>query len=468
MSSRFSANHLFANYQRRKFMQLSLLTIASSLLTTNQVLAKQKKAKIIVIGAGMAGLAAARQLQAQGFAVTVLEGRNRLGGRIFTNRSLGIPIDLGASWIHGINNNPITKLAKDWQIKLLRTDYYNLQLFDLMGKMISDQEFEQAYSRYETIIKKAKSYSENLDRDISLATALQKVLNQTQLSPQQKILMSWLINTEIVTEQAEDPANLSVWEFDEDESFPGDDYLFPGGYDQIIQKLAQGIEIKLNHVVQEISYNNQGVTVITNQGNFTSNATIVTLPLGVLKAGKVKFNPVLPEPKLKAINRLNMAVLNKVILQFPHVFWDNDYEAFGYLTQSNQDFQYFMNWHKYQKKFPMLMAFVGGNFARSLESLSDEQIVAKAMNVLRRNGTKSIPDPVKVMVTKWNSDRFSLGSYSAMPVGSKTSDRLALGAPVDQRLFFAGEATSEKYPATVHGAYLSGIKVSTQIGQIFG
>ena len=115
----------FSN-RRRKFLQLSLSAAVSSITwSCNQSVAKSSKGNILIIGAGIAGLAAARQLKSSGFQVTVLEGRNRIGGRIYTDRNLGLPIDLGASWIHGINKNPIGKLAQDFKINIKKNLHRN-------------------------------------------------------------------------------------------------------------------------------------------------------------------------------------------------------------------------------------------------------------------------------------------------------------------------------------------------------
>ena len=448
---------------RRRFLQLSLFasTLGLSLACT-QNQAQSSRQKVLVIGAGIAGLAAARELQGQGFQVTVLEGRDRIGGRIHTSRTLGFPVDLGASWIHGITDNPITTLARGWQIPILPTDFDNIILYNSQGNPMSDRDFAASYAVYEQIRDRAASLGENSEQDLSIAAALQQVLATQTLTPQQVQIMDWGFNSEFVTEFGADLESLSSWYADEGSEFDGGDYLFPQGYDQIITGLANSLEIQLQQTVTEIRYSGSGVSVTTERETFTADAAIVTLPLGVLKAGTLKFSPELPENKQMAINRLRMGVLNKVVLKFPAQFWPQDYQGLGYLHENSPDFSEFLNWSFYSQK-PALIALTGGSFARQIEQISEEEIRSRVLRVLRRSYGDRIPEPESMMVTRWSQDPFAFGSYSHIAVGGKSGDREILAEPIRDRLFFAGEATSRDYPATVHGAYLSGIREAKRL-----
>ncbi len=454
-------------YSRRRFLHLGLLTSALAISwSCSGEKAQSKMSSILVVGAGIAGLAAARDLQANGFKVTVLEGRNRLGGRIHTERSLGFPVDLGAAWIHGIKNNPIYQLAQDYQIALKPTNYENFLVYGANNKPVAETELEKGESLYTRILDRAKSQAENLDKDISIAEALQRLLKKENLTPQQEKLFKWFLNSEIVLESGADLEALSIWEWDEDDAFEGGDVLFPGGYDQIIQKLAKGLDIQLQQKVTAIEYGNNGVTVKSDRGTFQADAAVITLPLGVLKSGNVKFSPPLPKSKQAAVSRLAMGVLNKVVLKFPKIFWPIDCDGIGYLNLSEKELSYFLNFRHYTTA-PVLIGLSAGNFGRSIEAISETEIVEKVMNRLRRVYGNGIPNPDAVVRTQWNSDPFSLGSYSYMPVGSTSPDRSVLAEPVAGRLFFAGEATSRQYPATTHGAFLSGIREGDRISKQF-
>jgi monoamine oxidase len=427
---------------------------------------ESRSQKVLVIGAGIAGLAAAQKLQQNGFPVTVLEGRDRIGGRIYTDRSLGFPVDLGASWMHGITDNPIGILAQKGQISIVPTDWNRILVYDNNdnnGKLISDDDVDSSYYLYQEIRERAKSLAENSEQDLSFAAAVEQILASQTLTPQQSQLVRWWLNCELVLEIGADLESISSWWVDEGELLAGDDYLFPQGYDQIIGGLAKNLDIHLQQKVTEINYSNSGVSVTTDRGNFTADAAIVTLPLGVLQSGTIKFSPSLPPNKQAAINRLKMSSFNKIILKFSYQFWPEDYHGFDYLCEGQIDFfGEFLNLAIYSQQ-SALMAFTGGSFAEKIEQLSEAEIVERIMRVLRRSYGDRIPQPESVMITRWNQDPFTFGAYSYIPVGGDISDRDILAEPVGDRLFFAGEATDRDYASTVHGAYLSGIREAKRI-----
>lgn len=449
--------------KRRRFVQYGLTGMGMAILSScvfdtgmsQPTLNQTSKSTILVIGAGISGLAAARELQNSGFEVIILEGRDRIGGRIYTNNDLGFPIDLGASWIHGRTQNPIALLAREFEIKTAISNYENLKLY-YRGQPLSVADVDAGESRYESLRDRAKSWGEERDRDLTISEGVQRFIDRAPLTTKQRDILQWWLDSEVAIEQGMDLNELSLWEWNEDEAFEGDDLIFPEGYVQIPQRLSQNIQIKLGHIVTEISESDRGVTVTTNRGIFTGVAALITLPLGVLKSGKVKFSPPLPDRKQKAIQRLTMGILNKVALQFPQPFWDN-VEILGNISKTATDFPYFVNWHEYTSH-PILISIAGGSFARRWEGLSDRDLAQEAIDGLRRMYGNSVPQPETILRTKWANDPFSLGSYSNLPVGVTSQERSILAEPIHDRLFFAGEATSVDYPATVHGAFLSGIR----------
>ncbi|HEY9701112.1 MAG TPA: FAD-dependent oxidoreductase, partial [Allocoleopsis sp.] len=361
---------------------------------------------ILIIGAGISGIAAANQLKSNGFQVTVLEGRNRLGGRIFTDKSLGFPVDLGASWIHGVNGNPITKLAQQFNINTKLTNYDNNAIYNSQGKIISRQQLNPSYTLYKQVIKQLESLGEKLDYDISVAEGIKRILKNKNLNPEQKRLLFWYVEQELTLDLATDLENISLWELNQDQGFDGDDYLFPNGYEQIINKLAEGIDIKLGHKVTEIKYNERKVEVKTTQGDFTGDAAIITLPLGVLKSNSIIFSPGLPKNKLSAINNLNMGVLNKIVLQFPQNFWDKDKDILSYVSENPPEISFFVNLNKYTSN-PVIMAFAAGKFGKSLENNSDADLSQRVMKILQTMYGNNIPNPSGLIRTKWHNDPFA-------------------------------------------------------------
>ena len=250
---------------------------------------------VLVIGAGMAGLAAARTLQAAGVNVTVLEGRERIGGRVWTDRSLRSPVDMGASWIHGTSGNPITTLAQEFGVQTLATDYDDVVLYDAGGKPVPEDRIQEIASGFEELLQEIQAVSEGLSHDVSMGQALRQTLDGETLSVVDQRALNYATMSIVVTAAAE-LDELSLTYTGQDHGFEGGDTLFPHGYDQIIKGVAQGLSIKLGHVVEEIAYAKEGVRIVTNKGIFDADSAIVTLPLGVLKADTVKFSPALPVP----------------------------------------------------------------------------------------------------------------------------------------------------------------------------
>ncbi len=471
--------------------------------------------RILVIGAGISGLSAARHLQQHGFQVTVLEGRDRLGGRAWTDDTLGVPVDLGASWIHGVTGNPITGLAHTYNIPTRHTDYDHVYLYDYQGAPLPHADFLRMKQQRQAIVEAIMALPATMPTDISLGEALRQVLAANPLSPAAQRALRYGLRILWEHEDAADLDDLS-WRHSQDfDVFDREDHILPGGYGQLVTALAAGLDVRLNHIVQHITVQAQGVVVTTSQNlfpgvpygrqhttahselakgacpelvegmdeNLATNATnfltpnhrslttfegdrvICTLPLGVLQAGQVAFTPPLPPAKQAAIQRLGMGLLDKVILAFPHQFWPAEPLQFGYLAGADDVFDDFLNLALFTNR-PLLLAFTSGRFAQSLEAQPDAQIIAGAMAVLRRLFGNAIPDPHAWLITRWRSDPFAGGSYSYIPVGATPDDFDALAAPVAERLFFAGEATDPRYYATVHGAYLTGRREAERILKI--
>jgi len=258
---------------------------------------------------------------------------------------------------------------------------------------------------------------------------------------------------------------LSLKAYGADDVFDGGDALFPEGYDAIMRELAKGTEVRTGQVVSRVEYGQGGVRVFTNRGEFTADRAVITVPLGVLQAGRISFAPALPERKTQAIQRLGMGVLDKVVLRFNRVFWDTDADYLNYIAPMRGDWPEFVNLAP-AVQMPLLVALRGANAARDAEGRGDGDLVTDAMRVLRMIYGGNVPDPTGALVTRWAADPFAGGAYSYVPTGVSTMEYDALGAPVAGRLFFAGEATVRDYPGTVHGAWLSGLRVAEAIGDV--
>ncbi|WP_314000047.1 FAD-dependent oxidoreductase [uncultured Paenibacillus sp.] len=440
--------------------------MGKQLNTSNRYKEYAREEQIIVVGAGIAGLGAARLLVDAGRRVTVLEARARIGGRIRTDRSLdGLPLDTGASWIHGIIDNPIYALAEALKIETKATDYDSIVLFDSRGQIMSEPEVKHVNALLDKVMQGAKNLSIAADEGKSLAARLHHARKETGIEGHdERIKLNYAVRARIEQEYAADVEQLSGQWWERNGKCKGKDVLFPGGYDQIVRYLAEGLDIRLQEPVTGISYTEEGVNVIARTSSFEAGRALVTVPLGVLKQEQIGFAPPLPEKKRTAIRRLGMGVLNKLYLKFPNVFWPMDSDLFGYAGRTSGSWTEIFNMCKYCGA-PVLLAFIAGKEAAEMERLPDEAIVQSAMKVLRDMFGASIPEPESRLVTRWKQDPYAFGSYSYMATEANPQDYDRLAEPVGSRLFFAGEATCRDHAATVHGAYLSGIRAAKQIMQ---
>ena len=423
-------------------------------------------ARVIVVGAGMSGLAAARTLQDRGLLVIVLEGSDRIGGRVFTNRELGVAVDLGASWIHGPNGNPLTDLAEAQNLSLYPTQEDDMDLFDVNGDKLSLLEMMGFAQEFMGLMNEIYALAESSQEDMSFQAALDQVLEGEVLSVREQQVLDFLLTATVKGDVAADLDAFSLRSLLNDDGFGGDDVIFPGGYDQLLGPLASGLDIRTGQWVSTVDYRGQGVTITTNQGRFSADYAIITVSLGVLKSGAIAFSPPLPAAKQQSMARMNMGLLNKIVLDFDESGpWPINKEGLGLMSRIECEGLAIIN------LFPAtntrtLITFVSADFADRLEAESDEQQVARVMTALRTAYGQSFPEPRSSLVTRWRSNPMTRGSYSHLVPGGTADDRRTLGAPVDNKLFFAGEATHPNYPATVHGAYLSGIREAERITAI--
>ncbi|MFD8705467.1 flavin monoamine oxidase family protein [Kitasatospora sp. NPDC059648] len=419
--------------------------------------------KVIVVGAGISGLGAARYLADKGHEVSVLEARDRIGGRVWTSRQWsGTPLDLGASWIHGIDGNPVTDLAKQAGAKTVVTDPASSTDYATDGQEIAGPQAQSLQRWQQDTAKALSSFQSDDNQDEAVRAVVQNALGWSSLSDSDKALISYALN-DYEHEYAGSVDQMSGLYFDDDAKISGKDVLFPDGYGAVTDHLAKGMSVRTGQVVKQIDWNSGGVTVTTDKGTVQADHVVVTLPLGVLQSGAVKFGPGLPADKQAAISKLGMGVLDKCYLRFPKAFWpDTDW-----LTHI-PDLSHYGQWEQWinvgrPTGQPVLLGFNAADFARTTEDWNDNQIVDSAMTTLKTIFGNDIPAPTEYQITRWASDPYALGSYSFNKLGSTPDMRDQLAAAVDGRVHFAGEATNRQSFATVHGAYLSGIRAAKEI-----
>ncbi|RZC26486.1 putative polyamine oxidase 4 isoform B [Glycine soja] len=447
---------------------------------------------VIVIGAGISGIAAARSLHEASFKVIVLESRDRIGGRIYTDYSFGCPVDMGASWLHGVcNENPLAPLIRGLGLTLYHTggdnsviydhDLESCMLFNIDGHQVPQHIMIEVGDTYKRILAEIVKVRNEHPDDMPILQAISIVLNkhpELRLQGLAHEVLQWYIcrmeawfasDADIIPLKTWDQASAIILVEGYKIFFPENFYTCPfsehvltgghglmvKGYDPVVKALANDLDIRLNHRVTKISNGYNMVMVTVEDGrNFVADAVIVTVPIGILKANLIEFTPKLPDWKASAINDIGMGNENKIALRFDSVFWPN-VEVLGIVAPTSYACCYFLNLHK-ATGHPILVYMAAGRFAYDLEKLSDESAANYVMQQLK----KMFPDaskPVQYLVSRWGTDPNSLGCYACDLVGMPDDVYERLRAPLGN-LFFGGEAVSmDDHQGYVHGAYSSGL-----------
>ncbi len=420
--------------------------------------AKMAGKSVAVIGAGMAGLAAAGALARAGADVTIYEARTRIGGRVLTSTLWpDLPCDLGASWIHGPIGNPIKKLAKAAGAATVRTRYESSAAF-AGGKTVYNEIDPWEWTEVARVAAMRAPADMSL-KDALIAQRVMKVKTATDIE-----VLAANVHLAIEHEYGGDWGSLSARYFDMGEEFAGEDVLFPEGYGALATYAAKGLTIKTGAEVTRLTPLDKGVKIEFEGGqSIRADAAIVTLPLGVLQSGRVAFDQPLARKRQAAIDTLGMGLLNKVFLRFDK---ELDLPAVDWFEKLDAPRKLFPEWVNLAHVLgaPALLGFNAAASADDLERASDNETASAATDALRAMFGSRFPAPIASQITRWRADPLALGSYSFHAVGAAKSARDDLaGGDWDGRVVFAGEACSADHPSTVHGAWMSGLEAAREV-----
>ncbi|GBG93018.1 hypothetical protein CBR_g58179, partial [Chara braunii] len=336
-------------------------------------------------------------------------------------------------------------------------------LFDENGLQVDRATVSEVERTFELVLEETKIVRNEFEEDKSVAEAMALVFERRPELRSEGLAMAvlqWYI-CRFEGWFAADINAISAQLWDMEALTEGGHGLLVNGYEPILDALSEGLDIRLNHRVSEIRWLRYGgVQVVTeDMGSFVADAAIITVPIGVLQAKRITFNPSLPDWKQMAIDATAVGNENKVALLFEKPFWPN-VEFLGIVAPTPYECSYFLNWHKATGN-PVLVFMPAGSLANDLEMLPDEKVVEFVMSKLRCMFPKApVTDPLQYRVTRWGTDEDSLGCYSYDKVGLSETNMEALGQSVGP-LFFAGEAMSD-FMGTVHGAFSSGIRAAEE------
>ncbi|MFI5003209.1 MAG: flavin monoamine oxidase family protein, partial [Reyranellales bacterium] len=376
---------------------------------------RAKSERVIVVGAGMAGLVAARLLADSGFAVTVLEARNRLGGRTWTDSSLGAPLDLGGSWVHGVEGNPLTLWCETLGVGLVESQGERLLIDRRATAPTREGQRKRAVlgrAAFKTAIAWASWKSKamtvaNGPRSISVKQAVDPVLQAAWLPEVDKLVAATFVEMcEGVQGAPYDAVSVEEW-------FPTEglerNAQPKGGFHPLLEDAARGLDVRFGAPVQRVAWSGTGVRAILQSGeSIEADRALVTVPLGLLRAGLPSLDPLPPQDQQIAIGRLGYGagVLGKIYLRFPRRFWPESPKWFGRLPDAPDRRGTFNTWvsHEMETGLPILLSFSNGATAARLDrSASDDEVKGVAMTSLRKMFGDDIPEPEAMLFPRWLS-----------------------------------------------------------------
>ena len=441
---------------------------------------------IIVIGAGISGLAAALDLVQAGMTVEILEARDRVGGRIFTHQdpTLDYPVELGAEFVHGLapeiwvplqqHNLKVTEVDGDrWcalDQKLQKCDFF-AQADKILSRM-DDKHEDEAFLDF-----LARSFPGD-DRAEAKQWVKRYVIGFNAANAED-VSVHWLVHNRRAEEQIESDRAFRI----------------VGGYRRLVDQFAQQFapshldtvapawQLHLSTVVREIQWTKDSLRIEaqTPRGSriIESPRALVTVPLGVLQSpDSIRFNPDLPNDKLQALDRLVMGKVIRVVLCFRQVLWDHvpagrmedhrsqdDLANLSFLFSHDGSFPTW--WTQMPERVPILTGWSPAHCAERMAGMTAGRIIDKALeslsNLLGLEKAQVNSQLNSAYVHNWETDPFSCGAYSYVKAGGEGC-QATLADPIANTLFFAGEHTDTTgYNGTVHGAIASGRRAAKQI-----
>ncbi len=448
------------SYRAKSLSRRSVLT---SLLATASLPAWAQtiptNPDVVIIGAGSAGLSAARTLIAQGKSVVIVEGAGRIGGRAYTESdTFGVPYDHGCFNVMGPRKFAYLDMAKEWGFDLLYMKGAGETVFvgDRKATTAENGQYDVAWGTMRSALNKAG----RAGLDVSAASVMPDDFGEMMFAG---LSQTWMGPMDFAVD-FEDLSVQDWWQYGEVPS----NYMIKQGYGTLVARMGENLPVKLNTPATRVDWSGDGVSVETPAGTVRAKACIVTVSPGVLSAGTIRFTPKLPDWKQRAIGNLPMGLLAKITLQF-------DGERFGlgknkwlsYWVPNDMPAEacYFLTW---PFDFDIMIGWIGGQFGWELSAAGTDAAVDFALGeVVKMVGSDARKHFVKGHLTGWAENPWTLGAYAAATPGHYGA-RADLAKPLAERLFFAGEAVAAPYMMLCSGAYMSGEAVAHDVVKLAG
>lgn len=408
--------------------------------------------EVVVVGAGAAGLAAAKTLQLNHMSFKLIEARGRIGGRAWTDDTVfpGIAYDKGCHWLHCASLNPFVAIADQLGFRYKRgSSYHTTQLQLGGGKMASSLDVLASQDAIETVIAAITRAGQN-GEDVSFTK---------YLDPQKP----WydLVRSTLTQMTSGDPENCSTLDFSRYVE-TGEDYPVQDGFGALLHAHASGIPVALNTVAYRVNWTETVISVETSRGSIRAKRVLICIPPSIINAGGLQFFPELPPATANALSNCKLGtfekfafLLDKPIDGFGHVYTD--------VVHPQISGRGTFNLHMHEFGAPLLIGLVAGSVGRDLERAGEGAMYEAGVESLTHAFGSAIRKRIqRADFTHWMSDPWSRGAYSYCTPGHGNA-RQILKTGVDDRLLFAGEHCSDQFFGTLHGAYLSGTETALKI-----
>jgi monoamine oxidase len=402
--------------------------------------------EVAIIGAGAAGLAAAKTLMTKGKKFILLEASHRVGGRAYTEELLpGMPFDLGCHWLHSASLNPFVKVADELGVTYTTEGFERSFFAD--GQWANSSELaERSTFMDRQYAALAEAVAGGGDTSVYEATE-----REHALSPDFDYFMSINSSADVDEISVKDLLSYN----DTEENWPLKD-----GYGTLVTRYGADIPVTLNAAVSDIDWSGTAVKLTTPQGVISADHVLITVSTGILGAGDIRFSPQLPDWKQAAIAALPVGNHNRIALAFDREVFGDDVPYGGLIRDGGTDV---MSIRIKPFGFNCVVGLTGGRFADWLERAGQaasidflgEKLKAVFGNDIAKHASAQI-------VTAWRGDPWTKGAYSCALPG-EAHQRAQLAKSVGERVHFAGEATSAEFFSTAHGAHLSGIDAANRL-----
>lgn len=399
---------------------------------------------IAIIGAGAAGIAAARRAQDYGLSFALLEARDRIGGRCHTDTtSLGLTWDRGAHWLHSAAVNPLTHMADALDQPYLKRESFIDRTLHLGSRLATEAE--------------KADYQRAIDAGFEAVDVLGKQGLDVPVSDAHDREARWYRLIEHLHEaiSAFPPERISALDlyryYDSGENWP-----LIRGYGALVEALGAHLPVSLETPVTAVDWSGRGVALETPKGTVKAKAVIVTVSTNVLARGLIHFAPALPQGLQAALEGVPTGVANKVAIKFSRDVFGLPDTSYASFMDERDPARHAMSFQIRPFGQELAIAYLGGRFADEMEREGAASMIDMAQTALADMFGSSILGSVeRAVATGWGADPYALGAYSSALPGH-AEDRMTLAKPVGERIFLAGEAVHPSWFSTVQGAFLSG------------